>query len=506
MSARAIQICGTGSGVGKSVIVAGLCRIFLQDGFKVAPFKAQNMSLNSFVTLEGGEIGRAQALQAMACRLNPSVDMNPILLKPNSDTGSQVIVKGRPVGNMSALRYKNYKNKAGKVAQDSFDRLKKDFEIIVIEGAGSPAEINLKSHDIVNMNMAKYASAPVLLVGDIDRGGVFAWLLGTWQLLTPLERKRVMGFIINKFRGDKRLLKPGLDFLEKRSGIKVLGVIPYFKDIKIPQEDSLSLDAKAGRKSGVLKNRGLLDIAVIKLPHISNFTDFDPLENEPDVALRYVEEFDELGLADIIIVPGTKNTLADLLWLKKSGIAGQIIRTIRQEPLTMLIGICGGYQMLGEEIQDLNGVESKGSKIRGLGMFPVATVFRKDKVLAQVKARGIASGLDVFGYEIHHGRTQAKGKFSAAFKILERQGKVVDETDGAVSKDGLAWGTYIHGIFDADSFRRNILNQVRLKKGCQPLTNPSPLNLEQELDKLADVLRNNLDMASLRKILFAKHK
>lgn len=501
MTAKAIQICGTGSGVGKSVITAGLCRILLQDGFKVAPFKAQNMSLNSFVTHEGGEIGRAQAMQAAACRLKPSVDMNPILLKPASDVASQVIIRGKPFGNMSAMEYKNYKSKAKKKVLNSFNRLKKNFDIVVIEGAGSPAEINLKSHDIVNMKMAQAAGASVILVGDIDKGGVFAWLIGTLELLTKRERKMVKGFIINKFRGDKRLLKEGLIFLEKRTGVPVVGVVPYFKDIRLPEEDSVSLDVQTAIKPASRK-KDLINIAVIKLPHISNFTDFDPLKNEQDVRLRYIRSKDELEGADIIIIPGTKNVFWDLEWLKRSGLADKALSIMKDELSTILIGICGGYQMLGKKIRDSYHLESRQHEIPGLGVMPVTTVFKKEKILAQVTAIEISSGLKVSGYEIHHGRTLNLKNHKAAFRVIESQGKGVNESDGTVSKDTRIWGTYIHGIFDESGFRRDFLNRLRVKKGWQAITSSSSITLDRELDKLAQVLRDNLDMDLTRKILF----
>ena len=495
---RAIQICGTGSGVGKSVIVAGLCRIFLQDGLKVAPFKAQNMSLNSFVTPDGGEIGRAQATQAQACRLKPTVDMNPILIKPTSDTGAQIILHGKPLRNMSALEYRDYKCKAQKEVLASFKRLKDEFEVVVIEGAGSPAEINLKAHDIVNMKMAQAAEAPVILVGDIDKGGVFAWLVGTLELLTKRERKRIKGFIINKFRGDKTLLKPGIDFLEKKAGIKVLGVVPYFKDIKIPEEDSVFLGNLPSRET---LTEELLNINVIRLPYISNFTDFDALENEPDVRLQYAEKREDLDGSDIIIIPGTKSTVADLDYLKESGLAEKILSIIKARPETILIGICGGYQMLGQRIYDLDKTESKGKEAEGLGILPIVTNFKKEKILAQIKAKEITSGLEVSGYEIHHGQPQKLKNYQPAFQILERQGQKAQDFEGAIIEEGRIWGTHIHGVFDEDTFRRDILNRVRLKKGWQPLTQRIVFNLDKELDKLAKLLRRNLDIGLLYEIL-----
>lgn len=499
MKKASIQICGTGSGVGKSVLTAGLCRIFLQDGFKVAPFKAQNMSLNSFVTIEGGEIGRAQAMQAAACHLKPSVDMNPVLLKPTSNIGSQVIVCGKPVGNMSALEYDACKNRIRTQVLKSFHRLKKRFNVIVIEGAGSPAEVNLKARDIVNMKMAEAADAPVILVGDIDKGGVFAWLVGTLELLSQKERRRVKGFIINKFRGDKRLLKPGIDYLEKKTGLKVLGVVPYFTDIKIPEEDSAALQSEQG-SSGV-HSENLIQIAVIKLPHLSNFTDFDALKNEPDVSLYYRDTPRALRHADVIIIPGTKNTIGDLGWLKETGFAAHILSVLKTRPHCMLIGVCGGFQMLGREICDEQGIESCGKKGAALGLLPMVTHFEKEKILAQVRAKEMESGLEVTGYEIHHGRTQAP-RTRGAFRIFSRQGKKAKESDGYRSKDGRVWGTYIHGIFDNPAFRRSFLNRVRARKGWPAITGVPTRDLDAELDKLAELLRNHLNMESLYRVLF----
>ncbi|MFA6079629.1 MAG: cobyric acid synthase, partial [Candidatus Omnitrophota bacterium] len=347
-NAKAVMVQGTGSGVGKSVITCALCRIMLQDGYSVAPFKSQNMALNSFVTDEGGEIGRAQATQAMACKIKPSIHINPILIKPTSNTSAQIILHGKPVKNMSVYEYKGYKRTVfGKVKQ-SLRKLKGEYDVVVIEGAGSPAEVNLKSHDLVNMRIAKLAKAPVILVGDIDKGGVFAWLIGTLELLDSSERALVKGFIINKFRGDKRLLMPGLRFLENYTGIKVLGVVPYYNDIKISEEDSLPVESrKNGASSG-----NKINISVICLPHMSNFSDFDPLEQERDVALRYVKKSDELGDPDVIIIPGTKNTIDDVRYLKKSGLFEKITSAYRSNRKTRLVGICGGYQILGTKIYD----------------------------------------------------------------------------------------------------------------------------------------------------------
>jgi len=497
MTARALQICGTGSGVGKSVIAAALCRIFLQDGYSVTPFKSQNMALNSFVTEDGGEIGRAQAIQAYASKIKPTVDINPILIKPTRDTRAQVILLGKPVGNMSVYEYKNYKKLVFDKVKGSLKRLKEKYEIIVIEGAGSPAEINLKKHDLVNMRIARLADAPVLIVGDIDKGGVFAWLVGTLLLMTAAERKMVKGFIINKFRGDKRLLMPGIKFLEKYTKKKVFGVVPYFHDINIPEEDSLPIRSR-GRPLGLKKT---IKIDVLHLPHISNFTDFDALEQEPDVSLRYVKKADELTSPDVIIIPGTKNTIEDLSYLVKTGLAKQIISIFQSNPSLVLVGICGGYQMLGERIYDKKGVESKTKEIKGLGLLPLVTEIYPEKILSQVKARHLDSDIEVTGYEIHHGRTKTSGNLKPLFEIFRAGNKKTKKPDGTTTRDNRCWGTYIHGVFDSDRFRRHFLNGLRRKKGWRDLSVGSSYDVDKEIDKLAHLVRNNVDLSSLYKIL-----
>ncbi|MFH0856197.1 MAG: cobyric acid synthase [Candidatus Omnitrophota bacterium] len=499
MKARAIQICGTGSGVGKSVIVSALCRIFLQDGYKVCPFKAQNMALNSFVTRQGGEIGRAQATQALACRIEPHVDMNPVLLKPASDTGAQVIVRGSPLGNMNARNYTRYKAKLLPVVRRSFDALSKKYEAVVIEGAGSPAEINLKSHDIVNIKMARYAKAPVILVGDIDKGGVFASLVGTLELLNNSERRMIKGFIINKFRGDKTLLVPGLRWLEKRTGIKVLGVIPYFRGISIPEEDAVPLDNFTARPSE--RKRRKLDIAVIYLPHISNFTDFDPLAAEPDVKLRYVNRPEGLGKPDMLIIPGTKSTITDLSYLNKSGFAGKILENANSKKHSVILGICGGYQIMGEIIYDKHAIESGSRKVKGLGLLPVSTRLMPHKELNRLKAKDTASGEEVSGYEIHHGLTKSAGNCKPFFEVFQRNGKEVKYPDGIACKGRRVLGTYIHGLFDSAAFRRDFLNRLRAKKGWPALSQETTFNPDAEIDKLAKLARENIDTAYLYRIL-----
>ncbi|MFH1414571.1 MAG: cobyric acid synthase [Elusimicrobiota bacterium] len=495
--AKAIMVQGTGSGVGKSVLVSALCRIFLQDGYSVAPFKSQNMALNSFVTENGGEIGRAQATQALAAKIKPTVEMNPVLIKPTADTSAQIILMGQPVNNMSVYEYKNYKKVAFGEVKKSFKKLSNEYDIIVIEGAGSPAEVNLREDDIVNMKTAEMSGAPVILVGDIDKGGVFAWVVGTLQLLTEKERAMVKGIIINKFRGDKRLLRSGITFLEKYTGIKVLGVIPYFHDIKIPEEDSVPLETKS-----VIKDQSnKIKVSVIYLPHISNFTDFDALEMEQDVSLRYIKENDDLADSDVIIIPGTKNTIGDLKYLKKSGLAQKIISEFAGGSGAMLMGICGGYQMLGGKIYDKDSVESKEKEIAGLGVLPVKTYFSMEKKLSQVNAEDIETGSKISGYEIHHGLTEMGDSMKGLFRVYSG-GDYYD--DGAVSYGGRCLGTYLHGIFDNDIYRRNFLNKIRKEKGWTALKKGARYDVDKEFEKLARHVRRNLNMKRLYSILNAE--
>jgi adenosylcobyric acid synthase len=503
MPAKTLMIQGTASSVGKSIIVAGLCRIFRQDGFKVAPFKAQNMALNSFVTKEGGEIGRAQAVQAEAAGIEPSVYMNPVLLKPEADASSQVIVLGKVDKTLKASQYYKHTPNLLKVIEDSLNRLRSIYDIVVIEGAGSPAEINLKRKEIVNMRVAKMANAPVLLIGDIDRGGVFASIIGTLELLTKRERDLIKGLIINKFRGDLKLLKPGLDLLEKRTGKPVLGVIPYFRDIAIAQEDSVYLDERQASPAS-----GTIDVAVIRLPHISNYDDFDPLE-EQDCTVRYVTRASELGNPDLLILPGTKSTIADLIHLQQKGLAQAIIR-LAQSGIPV-IGICGGYQMLGNNIHDPDKVESKHGSIAGLGLLNSTTIFNHAKTTTQIKAQVAADegllkglkGIEVTGYEIHMGQTGSQ-KCQPAFRILETPQGETNYFDGAVSIDGFVFGSYIHGLFHNASFTYHLLNRLRQLRGLPIIS--APLTNKQEIyDKLAGVIRQNLDMSQVYKITFGRN-
>ncbi len=502
MLAKTLMIQGTASSVGKSVMVTALCRIFRQDGFKVAPFKAQNMSLNSFVTKGGGEIGRAQAVQAEAAGIEPSVDMNPVLLKPEADAKSQVIVLGKVAKNLKASQYYDYTPYLLGVIEDSLNRLRSTYDIAVIEGAGSPAEINLKEREIVNMRVARMANAPVLLVADIDRGGVFASIIGTLELLTQEERDLVKGLIINKFRGDLALLKPGLDFLEKKTGKPVLGVIPYFRDINIAQEDSVYLDERSSTSSS-----GSMNVAIIRLPHISNYDDFDPLE-EVGCTVQYIMEPSELGNPDLIILPGTKSTVADLMYLQEQGIAQAIIQ--RAKAGTPVIGICGGYQMLGKTINDPDKVESRESSVAGLGLLGIETTFGQVKTTTQVGARVVANkglfeglkGIEITGYEIHMGQTRSQNH-PAVFQVVETPQGKVDYFDGAASDDCLIFGSYIHGLFHNVSFTDALLNRLRRLRGL-PVAVAVPINKDKQYDELARIVRQNLNMRQVYKMALGR--
>ncbi|WP_425524937.1 cobyric acid synthase [Paenibacillus dendritiformis] len=508
---RTIMLQGTASDVGKSVVTTALCRIFKQDGYRVAPFKSQNMALNSYVTPDGKEIGRAQGVQAEACGIAATTDMNPVLLKPTKDMHSQVVVHGKPYKNLSARDYRSgFLPEAKRTVVEAVNRLRTAYDIVVMEGAGSPAEINLKQNDIVNMNMAAWAEAPVLLVADIDRGGVFASIVGTLELLEPHERERVQGFIINKFRGDVTLLQPGLDWLEERTGIPVIGVLPYADDLDIEAEDSVALEQWKGK---VLPENDL-DIAVVGLPRISNFTDIDPLAAEPDVRIRYIRRPEELGTPDAIIIPGTKSTMADLQWMRENGLADALVSYAKDGVVT---GICGGYQMLGERLRDPYGAEDEaGAVMDGLGLLPMETVFAADKRTERVRGTVIASGLrgtpleacPMEGYEIHMGRSLPTAADIAAEPLLEL--RAADEADaGCTNHDGLlhpngrVMGTYLHGLFHNDAFRRGWLNRLRVAKGLASL--PVELNFaaqrEAAFDRLADRARSHLDMERIYRIL-----
>ena len=501
---RVVMVQGTASHVGKSVLVTALCRIFRQDGYRVAPFKAQNMSNNSFVTLDGGELGRAQAVQAEACGIDPQVEMNPILLKPEADHRSQVVLLGRPVAKASAGYFATAKPMLWQKVAQSLDTLRSQYDVVVIEGAGSPAEINLKQNEIVNMRVALHSGAPVLLAGDIDRGGVFASLIGTMEILEPRERDAVSAFIINKFRGDVGLLKPGLVWLEERTGKPVLGVVPYYRDIEIAEEDSVSLERSQPLASPA---EHVLDIAVMSLPHISNFDDFAPLSREPGVRLRYVEGRDSLGDPDLMILPGTKTTMADLRWLRERGLAADIC--LKAKGGTPVIGICGGYQMMGRRILDPQGVESPAAESDGLDLLPVDTAFATTKETHRVSGVVSAdSGLlsragncAVEGYEIHMGSSVPIVPSTRPFRISRPDRPT--QSDGAISPDGRAIGTYVHGLFNSYSLRRALLEQLAEWKGVElPYTSDTggQLSRDGEYDKLADTVRSNIDIDLLYQI------
>lgn len=503
--AKTIMLQGTSSHVGKSILTTALCRIFLQDGHKVVPFKAQNMALNSYVTKTGGEIGRAQVAQAEAAGIDPIVEMNPVLLKPTGNSCSQVILMGKPIGNMSAKEYHTgYSLQALDVVKESLQKLAGRFDVIVIEGAGSPAEVNLKANDIVNMRIARLLQAPVLLIADIDRGGALAAVVGTLELLEPDERDLIKGIIINKFRGDIALLKPALEFLEEKTGKPVVGVVPHLDNLGIDDEDSVSLDDKTA--SG---NAAEIDIAVLRTPKISNFTDFDALNNEPDVNVRYVQKGEAIGSPDLIILPGSKNTTEDLLYLRKSGYEAEMKQLAASG--TPIIGICGGYQMLGRTILDPEHTESDLDAIEGLGLLNTRTTFAPDKVTHQVtlSCRGDGflgiefNGENMQGYEIHMGRTDFLIPVRHAFTINSRSGETVNRQDGVISDDGLIMGTYVHGIFDNDAYRRAILDAVRIKKGLSPLgvVLNSDKRKQQSYDRLAGVVRNHLNMDYIHQVM-----
>lgn len=494
--AKVIMVQGTMSNVGKSVITAGLCRMFHQDGYRVAPFKSQNMALNSFVTKDGLEMGRAQVMQAEAAGIEPTIEMNPILLKPTNDTGSQVIVHGKPIGTMSARDYFKRKRELIPEIRAAYDRLARQYDIIVIEGAGSPAEINLKADDIVNMGMAKLVDAPVLLVADIDRGGVFAQLYGTVELLEADEKERIQGFIINKFRGDKSILDPGIEMIEQKCNIPVVGVAPY---LHIDLEDEDSLSERFEQK----EVPAIVDIAIIRLPRISNFTDFNVFQTMEGVSVRYVTSIHELGTPDVIVIPGTKNTIEDLIWLRESGLETMINKHVAEQKL--LFGICGGYQMLGESILDPDGVESMSAseekraikQVRGLQFMNGTTVLEQEKVQKQVEGcigtlSGMLhtlSGMKYKGYEIHMGRTDA----SAEQNVI---------VQGAMYPN--VYGTYVHGIFDEEGLAYAFANQIAKCKGMD-LGEQKKMNYQEyketQYDLLAQSLREHLDLDTIYRIL-----
>lgn len=502
--AKTIMIQGTMSNAGKSLIAAGLCRILKQDGYRVSPFKSQNMALNSFITEEGLEMGRAQVVQAEAAGVKPVASMNPVLLKPTNDTGSQVIVNGVSIGNMPAKDYFVYKKKLIPEIKKAFDTLAKEYDIIVIEGAGSPAEINLKQEDIVNMGMAKMADAPVLLVGDIDRGGVFAQLYGTVMLLEPEERARIGGLIVNKFRGDKSILEPGLDMIKERLQIPVAGVVPYM-NVDIEDEDSLG-----NHLAGTAKTEWTdVEIAVIRFPRISNFTDFSVFSAIPCAALRYVDSVSNLGKPDLVILPGSKNTIEDLLWMRQNGLEAAVVKL--EASGVPVFGICGGFQMLGERLMDPQAVESLAglSAVRGMGLLPVRTVFGAEKTRTRVTGACTAvdgifedlSGMNIEGYEIHMGQTE-RALPPLSYVMESQTGSHLAKMDGCQRRN--VYGTYIHGFFDSEGVADTIITALRKKKGLtdQPGKTISYQEYkEKQYDRLADLLRESLDMDRIYRLM-----
>lgn len=489
--AATIMFQGTSSNAGKSVLTAALCRILHQDGISVAPFKSQNMSLNSFVTRDGLEMGRAQVVQAQACRIEPEARMNPILLKPNSDTGSQVILLGKPVGNMNVSEYIRFKPHAFETAKRAFDSLAAEHDVVVLEGAGSPAEMNLKHHDIVNMPMARYANAPVLLVGDIDRGGVYASFVGSMEVLNEWERAVVAGFVVNRFRGQEALLQDAHEYVKRHTGLPVLGVVPYLPKLGLPEEDSVTF--KAERSQGSSGEIEKVDIALLDLPHLSNFTDLDALRIEPDVNVRIVRSREELGTPDAVILPGSKHVSADLAHLRQSGLAAAVAE-LAGRGRTEIVGICGGYQMLGQRIEDPHHIESNGKPVEGLGVLPLSTVMAPEKTLRRVTSRHAESGLTVHGYEIHHGQTACADTLAPL--VVRADGEVI----GAGSD--LVWGSYLHGIFDEDPFRRWFIDRLRKRRGMSPLGRVmAAYDLQESFDRLAEVVRARLDMKQIYRLL-----
>ena len=504
MTCPALMVQGTASSVGKSLLVTALCRLFHRAGLRVAPFKSQNMALNSAVTPDGLEIGRAQAVQADAAGITATADMNPILLKPEGDRRSQVVVLGKPIGSMTAVEYHEHKPRLSQVIATSLARLRADHDLVVIEGAGSPAEINLKAHEIVNMHVARLADAPVLLVGDIDRGGVFASFVGTLELLEPDERARVAAFIVNKFRGDRALLDPGLAMLTGRTGKPVLGVVPYLRNLRIADEDSLSLDDRATRRRPPPSE---LDIAVVRLPRMSNHDDALPLEHEAGVTVRFVDHPAEVAGVDLVILPGSKNTATDLAWLRATGLAGAIVARARDGG--PILGLCGGCQMLGEVIEDPHGIESDEPRVTGLGLLPLATRFGRGKLTAQVRARaqgpsfltaGAALADPVTGYEIHMGVVEPTRPGPSAFAIEARNGRATAASDGAVGGSGTIVGTMLHGLFENDALRARTLAALRDRRGLAMPGAPGLPTRQSEYDRLEAAVRQNLDPELLWRI------
>lgn len=510
MPAKTLMILGTSSSAGKSLLVTALCHSFARRGLRVAPFKAQNMSNNAAVCPDGSEIGRAQALQAQAAGIPLSADLNPILIKPESDASSQVIVMGRPFRRLEAAAYYDHKDYLWTEATAALDRLRAQYDLVILEGAGSPVELNLKSWDIVNFAMADYADAQVLLVGDIDRGGIFAQMLGTLWLLEPRERRRVRGLIVNKFRGDPHLFEAGVRMLEEKGGIQVLGVVPYLQNLGLPEEDAVALDARKAFAS----TSAQIDIAVIHFPLIANFDDFDPFQNDPGAGVRYVTSAEGLGRPDAVCLPGTKSTISDLDWLRCRGLDTAILAHAHRGGA--VVGICGGYQMLGETIIDASRVESDRTHVRGLGLLPVHTRFENDKATYPAQGFTIGGpdwldstmGISLTGYEIHMGRTQTPSPWLEIHRTVDEGIFPAQITmDGAASPDGRVWGCYLHGLFVSTPFRRAWLHSLGWSnesgvEGIIPDVDLEPQRFNAELARLTDVVEAALNMKLLEEILW----
>jgi len=494
MPARTLMVQGTGSDVGKSVLVAALCRLFLGRGLRVAPFKAQNMSNNSFVTPDGREIGRAQAVQAAACRLSPRSDFNPVLIKPSTECSAQLIVNGKVAGSLVASDFGRVRRECWGQVQEAYGRLAAEFDLIILEGAGSPAEVNLREHDIVNMRMARHAGAPVILVGDIDRGGVLAAVVGTMALLSVEEARLVKGFVINKFRGDAGLLTPGLKVVETRTGLPCLGVLPYLRDLRLPEEDAVTWKAASRRSAD---RPDVLRIGVADVPCISNFTDLDRLRAEGDVELVQINGTEAL-LLDALILPGTKNTPQALRYLQKCRI-DRLARRILAEGGTV-VGLCGGYQLLGKRILDPYQVESTDKELKGLELLDVETILGREKVTVQVTGIHRASGSPIEGYEVHMGRTIRDRGVEPLFDV-QNFGEMDVRTEGAVSDNGRVMGTYVHGVFDSLDFRRCFLNRLRSARGWSPVEPEAETSLDRELDRWAAYVERHLNLQALETII-----
>lgn len=500
---KCLAVLGTGSDVGKSVTVAALCRIFRNDGIDVAPFKAQNMSNNSWVTSLGEEMGRAQIVQAQAAKVEPHVDMNPVLLKPSSDTGSQVVLLGKPMGNTEAAEYFHDTEFLFGKARQSLQRLRTAHDLIVMEGAGSCAEVNLRSRDFVNFRMAHCVQAPVIVVADIDRGGVFAQIVGTLEVLAQEDREQILGFIINRFRGDASLFNDGIAYLEKKTALPILGLVPYFYHIEIDSEDGLPLDTILDPKEPPDKDSA--KIAAIRLPHISNFTDFGPLERQSGVTFHYLSKPRDLSPYDLLILPGTKNVRFDLDWLRETDWADRIFKFA--EKGGRILGICGGYQALGSVIVDSLGIEGAPGETLGLGLLEVQTNLGPEKILTRSAGVCLASKEMVEGYEIHMGQSDGEDTKRPMLLIHSRNGKNVDDQDGATSKNGAVSGTYFHGLFDSPQFRQDFLTRLRpdlaqLYQGSRDQAEDS--FKDRQYDLLADHFKKHLDMEKIYRIIKMK--